>query len=350
MIMNRMVKIFLIAAIGAIFVGCYNDREIPSPAKVYTDADFPGQIRSIREVKDLFNAAYPGRNGIGQALEITQDIVIRGKVISSDKAGNVYKTLYIFDDNVASPSQASVIELKLNTGNYIFYAPGRRVYVKLKGLVVGNYRGMISVGTASSDPSYANNNLTELQIEEHIKPGEQFGLVKADTLVVNSTNYATLTENDLGRLVRFEGVQSKYGKANWGYQNTFPNYFANSNSYDVNSPDIENEDLPDSLQWRNINKWATYACLRDLPTPGAAFKTTFFYGSAWFTYGPTTSIIGNYVVRSSGYSNFRDRKIPADGAIVDLTAIYTIFTGTSGDGSRDTYQLVLNKVGDVVVR
>lgn len=350
--MNRLVKIFLTAAVGLFFVGCYNDFDMPAPARIYTDADFAdAKIMSIKEVKDMFYAVYPPaqHGAVGKSLKITDDIVIRGKVISSDRTNNIYKSLYIYDSMVDDPAEAAAIELKLNTGNYIFYPVGRLVYVKLKGLVLGNYRGMLSVGIASGDTKYANNNLTGLAIKQHIRSGEQLEMLPSDTLVVNKDNYATLLNADaLGRLVRFEGLVSKFGKAGWGYQNTFPNYFANSISYDVDSPDIENENLPDALQWRNINEWATYAVVRDMPTKGAAFKSTPFYGSAWFTFGDLTRIEGNYVVRTSGYALFREKKIPADGTKVNLTAIYTIFTGTYDDGTRDSYQLALNKVEDVV--
>ena len=159
--------------------------------------------------------------------------------------------------------------------------------------------------------------------------------------LVTRDNYRTvLSDDDLGRLVRFEGVESRFGTALWGYKNTFPNYFANSVSYDVNSPG-----------WEDIDQWATWATMRMLPGTNA---DTFFYGSAWFTYDAqaagtgTNAAPGNYVVRTSGYSQFRDNKIPVSGSVVDLTAIYTKFT--NGSGNYATYQLTLNTDRDVVVK
>ena len=72
--------------------------------------------------------------------------------------------------------------------------------------------------------------------------------------MVTKDNYKTaISDAALGRLVRFEGLESKFGTAPWGYKNTFPNYFANSTSYDVNSPG-----------WSDINEWATWATKRRL--------------------------------------------------------------------------------------
>ena len=117
--MNRIATIFLAVTASLFFVGCYNDFDTPAPAKVWTDADFSdSKIISIKELKDIFEEAYPGTSGIGQSLTITDDLVIRGKVISSDQAGNVYKSMYLYDE-----SCQSAIEIKVTSGYYITYAP-----------------------------------------------------------------------------------------------------------------------------------------------------------------------------------------------------------------------------------
>ena len=311
--MNKFLKIALMLVVGVGLAGCYNDFDNPGPARIYTDADFrPEQLISIKNLKDIFYAKYPGETGIGQSLPIEEDYVIRGKAISSDRAGNVYKSLYIYDE-----SSESAIELRLTTGNYINYAPGRIVYVKLQGLILGNYRSMISVGGVSNNPEYANGNIeSRNMLDEHILRGEMVGLTKADTLVVKKVResgddqytigYEELTDDALGRLIRFEGVTSKYGNAvDWSYNNPFPNYFANSTSYSAVSPDEYNDD-PDN-----------------------------------------NSLPGNYIVRSSGYSRFRSEEAPKDGEVVDLTAIYTKFS-PGGGAYRTAYQLLLNSSDDVV--
>lgn len=322
--MNRIATIFLALTASLFFVGCYNDFDTPAPAKVWTDADFSdSEIITIKQLKNIFEEAYPGTTGIGQSLTITDDLVIRGKVISSDQAGNVYKSMYLYDE-----SSETAIEIKVTSGYYITYAPGRLVYVRLQGLVLGNYRSMLSVGIESTNSDYANGNMEDRNtLDEHLKLGEMVGMTQADTLVVTPSSYSTLTDASLGRLVRFEGLESKFGKAGWGYKNTFPNYFANSTSFDVNSPG-----------WTDINDWATWATKRD---------NVYYYGSAWFTYGNINTLAGNYVVRSSGYSRFRDEKVPSNGSIVNITAIYTKFS--SGSDSSAAYQLLLNKASDVIV-
>lgn len=151
--------------------------------------------------------------------------------------------------------------------------------------MLGNYRGMVSIGTTSYNASYSNDNIeSKIMQDEHIFSGEQQPMLKSDTLVVTRDNYRTvLSDDDLGRLVRFEGVESRFGTALWGYKNTFPNYFANSVSYDVNSPG-----------WEDIDQWATWATMRMLPGTNA---DTFFYGSAWFTYDAQAAGTGTMPLR-----------------------------------------------------
>lgn len=341
-----MKRLFQLLSAAALFflTGCYNDYDNPGPGKIYTDQYFRDKgltYIAVGEVKARFGAENPGvGDGAVASWQVTEPLYTRGKVISSDRDGNIYKSVYIYDEETRS-----AIELKLSTGNYLFRPVGQIVFVELQNLVVGNYRGMLSIGTTSSDPAYSNDNIeSQVMLDEHIYRGAQQPMLPSDTLVVTGSDYkAVLSDDALGRLVRFEGVESKFGKSQWGYQNYFPNYFANSTSYDVTSPG-----------WEVIDTWATWAAFRRVAVvDGEGFVDTFFFGSAWFTYGDLTGRYGeytpgNYVVRSSGYSSFRDKRIPEDGTVVDLTAIYTKFT--NGSGGNVAYQLTLNSDRDVVER
>ncbi|WP_295935316.1 DUF5689 domain-containing protein [uncultured Alistipes sp.] len=346
--MNRLFKLSFAAVVGLLFVGCYNDYDAPKPAKIYTRADMEAmklEYISIKDLKARFKAAHPG-DGPTASWEVEEPLYTCGKVISSDRDGNVYKTVYMYD-----AESESAIEIRLNTGNYIAHPVGQIVFVKLQGLVIGNYRGMTSIGKASTPGSdYSNANIEEEILQKtHIFSGAQEKMLQSDTLVITRNNYSTLTDDALGRLVRFEDIESKFGTALWGYKNTFPNYFMSaigslpSDSFDVNSPG-----------WEDIPTWASWGAKRMVT--GYNKGEIYFYGSAWFTYDATagdadangTAPKGNYVVRSSGYSYFRDNKIPADGKTVTFTAIYTKYT--SGTGRNATYQLVLNTDRDVIVK
>ncbi len=71
---------------------------------------------------------------------ITDTIIIKGTVISSDEAGNIYKSLYIQDN-----TGGLLIALD-RTNLYTTFRPGQRVFIKCKGLYLGNYGGVIQLG------------------------------------------------------------------------------------------------------------------------------------------------------------------------------------------------------------
>ena len=308
------------------FTGCYNDFDDPAPAKVWTEADFnKDQIITIKQLKDIYYAKYaPGSTaGLGKYVEITEDYVIRGKVISSDQAGNVYKSLYIYDE-----TSQSGIELKLMVSNYVYYHMGQTIYVKTKGMALGNYRYMISLGMppteADIEKNYANRNLeNQLLINEHICPGAMGELTENDVLVITPSNYETALNDDaLGRLVRFEGLTYKEGTSG---NNFYPSYL--------------------EAIYENGKTEATYTSKSYIsegltPTYAYSYNNQRYYGSAWFSYGGTTTEDkGNYIVRVSGYSNFALQPLPEAGATGDITAIYTKYSSSSG--GFITYQLVL---------
>ena len=344
--MKKIAMMMLAACVSLMATGCYSDFENPAEGKIYTDEDFTAagmEYISIEQLKADFWRTTGAGAGAVASWEIEKPLYTRGKVISSDRYGSIYKSVYLYDE-----ATESAIELKLNNGTYVFYGAGRELFVKLEGLVLGNYRGMVSIGTKSGNPEYSNDNLElPVMIADHVFRGRDLGMTSADTLVVNATNYKSLTEDALGRLVRFENIESKFGTAPWGYNNSFPNYFANQTSYDVNSPEKLNG-VSFSELILGTPTWAVKGKLGDEK------KDTYFYGSAWFTYDATdpgqntNAPAGNYVVRTSGYARFIDEAIPADGTKVDLTAILVKYTNSSG--RYVTYQLTLNDGADVVVR
>ncbi|MBQ8672693.1 MAG: hypothetical protein IJ511_01340 [Bacteroides sp.] len=330
--MNKLIHTCLVLLLAAGFTGCYEDFDDPEPAKVWTDADFGGsKLISIRDFKQLFYDAYGnGSSSLAKTLEITDDYVIKGKVISSDKDGNVYKSVYIYD----ADSQ-SAIELKLMVSNYVYYQPGQTLYVKTKGLAIGNYRFMLSVGLMPTEDDiakgYANRNMeTMMQLNQHVFEGEQGEITSGDILVVTPDNYkTTLSDDALGRLVRFEGLTYKEGNFDG---DKYPQY-------------LETLYLNGSTTATYTNKY--YAAEGLTPTYAYSYDNERYYGSALFTYTPgdEKSKASNFIVRVSGYSNFALEPLPAHGSQGNITAIYTKYSSKSGGYIK--YQLLINEFEDI---
>lgn len=328
--MNKIFKLCMIVAVTLGFSGCYNEFEEPAPAKVWTKEDFSqSKLISIKDLKQLFVNEYGnGASSLGKTLEITEDYVISGKVISSDQAGNVYKSLYIYDE-----SSKSAIELKLMVSNYVYYPIGQTVFVKTKGLAIGSYRFMLSVGgmPTAEDKSkgYANRNLeSNLLISQHVFTGELGNLTADDIIVVTPENYATTLNDDvLGCLVRFEGLTYKEGMFDG---DRYPQY-------------LETVYPNGSTTAVYTNRYYTDEGL--IPTYAYSYDGNRYYGSSLFCYDNTTNDKGNYLVRASGYSNFALQPLPENGTKGNITALYTKYSSKSGGFIK--YQLLLNSINDV---
>ena len=162
----KSLKIALAALVGLVAVSCYNDFDTPAPQKLYTADDMAamGLTRiTIAEVKEKFGPI--SNTGTNDNFSTTKTLkfgtrtseeakfdglmewpeaskyYIKGKVISSDRQGNIYKSLYIYDGTAG-------IELKLYNGLYLDFLldlaskpiKSQWVYVRLDGLYLGNYR------------------------------------------------------------------------------------------------------------------------------------------------------------------------------------------------------------------
>ncbi len=343
--MNNIInKLSLCVAVALTFVGCYNNYEDPAVAYTYTSSDFEdSESISIYQLKSDYNSLV----GTDGNSVIEEDLVISGKVISSDEEGSVYKSLFILDHSSDIPA---AIELRLFASNYVNYPVGSMIYVKLQGLSIGDYGGMLSIGAHSYAPDvdedYVHTTIENtLMLKEHIFLGEKTEMESRDTVVVtgiNASTYEFITAsgesvsavNLRARLVRFEGVESCWGASGWGYQNTFPNYFSSSS---------------EMFDWEDFDFTGTSLESPTLAYYGASPNTTSstlvrYYGSSWYSYNRSSSVNENHIVaRVSGYARFREDIIPEDGAMVNVTAIYTQYKTSD----YRAYQLQINHGTDL---
>ncbi len=392
-------KIMLAAALCMVMAGCYNDFDTPAPAKVWTDEDMEmaglAQI-SIKEVKDQFvKSEYFGsleNTGSNNSWADTKTLklgspvspleedfpnikfweeaagyYIKGKVISSDAQGNVYKSLYI-DDGTAA------IELKLCGTLYTTFDvdldtfESMWVYVKLKDFYLGNYRMMLSLGDAPSnalnaglrDRYYANSNFESVDLwynpgnptYNRVLPGESCYLDETNVKVVDASNYASLGQDDYGRLIRFEGVKVRYagvtyrdeqrdvdgnivrdseGNIVWGPEVTAPSFGSDGNPF----PNWIVTDSGTPI----FGPWYHWAYSRD---------NVSLYGAVLILLndqatGPADP--GAYSIRTSGYARFGMQPVPRNGAVGNVLGIYSIYSTRLNQYAQ--YQITVNRIEDL---
>lgn len=377
----KLFRIFLITVVGSLMVSCYNDFDMPSPAPVYNDETMEAMGMthiSIYDLKKMFGTIDgTGSTNVSDGLDKTMykrfvldeaectdwekqtnryivgNYYIKGKVISNDEQGNIYKSLYIYDGTAA-------IELKLSGTLYTTYKlnldtkESTWVYVLLRDLYLGNYRMMLSLGDAPSDSYnvvqehkfYANSNLElAADIDAHVLPGEPCKLEDGDILEVNSSNYTTLVTDEesalknLGRLVRFSDITVRYA----GVKN-------------------QNGEVPTAMKNGTFdNSYPTWTCTDVRPVLfqpwyrwAYSVNNEKLYASVLISYNPQatyTSDPGVYTVRTSGYSRFAMKPIPKDGAVGNVLGLFAIYSkqSTYSGGSRDyaQYQITVSRIEDL---
>ncbi|MFT4203883.1 MAG: DUF5689 domain-containing protein [Chitinophagaceae bacterium] len=87
---------------------------------------------TIRELKQLHSS--------GKFEKIEQDAVIEGVVVADDKSGNFYQSIVLQDNS------GGIVVRVSGSGLYSSYPTGRRLYIKTKGLFLGDYGGTIQLG------------------------------------------------------------------------------------------------------------------------------------------------------------------------------------------------------------
>jgi hypothetical protein len=104
---------------------------------------------------------------VDQTIQIQEDLIIEGYIISSDEAGNFYSVLH-FQDKPSNPTTGFQIEIDLRD-TYLFYPIGTKIGIKLKGLYLGQSNGIYSLGGVFS--AFGNASVGRLPatvIDEHI--------------------------------------------------------------------------------------------------------------------------------------------------------------------------------------
>ena len=76
-----------------------------------------------------------------------QDLILETFVVSSDEAGNFYKELIVQDAPIA-PTAGIAVQIN-QSAYYSTYDFGRKVYIKLQGLSIGELNGVVVLGIAN---------------------------------------------------------------------------------------------------------------------------------------------------------------------------------------------------------
>lgn len=279
---------------------------------------------TIAELKALYKSG---------PVKIDKDIVIGGQVVSEDRSGNIYKSLYIQD-------ATSGIELKLGKNAlYNDYKLGQWVYVKCSGLTLGAYNGMKQLGYADPTGEYETSYLdVQYIIETHVFRGREDTPLqpkKFSAADLQEDAKILLKEENIGCYVELEGLTYGneifclvYVDQNNDKKDSDNRIFFSDKTWDVTTWAMSKEGFKKYLRSGVFDSGATNTG-RTVPE----LKQTLLDNASAYAVSQYFKMGGKDVqVRTSGYARFADTQIdPAilSGAKVNMKGILTIYQGAT---------------------
>lgn len=194
--------ISFILLVSILCTGCGYDRYGPEPE---ADESVLRPNTTLASVDRFY------RNG---GTDLPEGTIVGGRVTTSDSAGNIYKMVVI---------QQAGVPLAILTGTYdayTAYRPGQQVAVRLDGLRIGLWEGMIAVG--APEPGYPKgiDYISSDALLRRI-------MMRTDTPALPATDTLKLTVPEVtsalaGRLVRITGGSfTQGGVQTWAGEKTY---------------------------------------------------------------------------------------------------------------------------------
>ena len=163
-----------------------------------------------KEISDIYavatNPVATPPSNIPNTPIYNADDTIEGYVISSDEGGNFYQNMY-----VQPVGQGKGYNLSVEEG-YVYtkgYEPGRKVFLKLKGLAYGNPTSLATGLIFGAPPTdkYTVDRLPALDFPKHLIPSCDSGNEEAYVNHITLSQAKIANNPYLNTLVEFDGVQ-----------------------------------------------------------------------------------------------------------------------------------------------
>lgn len=223
--MKNKIKLVLITSLTIGLMSSCVKEEFAAP--VSAGCVDPGLVKT-KEVADIYPLGINPSGTPADSPTYTDDDIIEGYVISSDEGGNFYQSMYIQPTDGSKGFNLSA-EVK-NIYNRI--PPGRKVFLKLKGLAYANPTsfGIGLIFGAPPTDKFAVDRLAALRVNDHLIPS--CDIVSEDAIVHKNLTIAQLTSGNtyLNTLVELDNVQFNDKTAGGTYDTDRTNNF-DDNAY-----------------------------------------------------------------------------------------------------------------------
>ena len=188
------------------FTAC--DEDFAYPPIVEPQSQWAGKANTT--IAQLKAGYWQDNNNYNTPVGLSADgaeVIVKGRVISSDLTGNIYNNIVIEDETGAM----TIASRTLNSSTKLSaqYPFGTEVYVNLSGCYVGRYAGLFQMGQASGTEISFLENAT---LTEHMEANSLARPELVDTLTIDiPTLTAAKSDTEqlqyyMSRLIRVDGV------------------------------------------------------------------------------------------------------------------------------------------------
>lgn len=136
---KRNIWTMLMVLVLGIITGCQPE-PLAEDKVVVSESEAWQPTMSIKE----FKVSYDVKDSLFSINNIESDVIIRGRVVSTDVAGNIYKYFVMQDAN------GDALKVSVDAGSLSGTIPmGQEIAIKCNGLALGRYADMVQLGVES---------------------------------------------------------------------------------------------------------------------------------------------------------------------------------------------------------
>ncbi|MBE9489342.1 MAG: choice-of-anchor J domain-containing protein [Bacteroidetes bacterium] len=202
---NKILTFLSVLTLTLFMASCVEDDDfgIPNVSIVEPDITGLGQLTTFSAVIQRYLDADADGEDVGVFDDNDVDLYIEGYVVSSDQSGNFFEEIIVQnspDGNDAGSDQRRGLNVGINVRSLSdTYEFGRKVYIKLNGLAVGEEHGVYTLGRANGS---ALEQLQEFEYQDFIIRSSEVA-----TIIPKITTIADLSEADENTFIQLENMQ-----------------------------------------------------------------------------------------------------------------------------------------------
>lgn len=201
-------------------IACVQDDDYNVPTINVEEPNVEVNI-SIEAIKQIYRGYEPKIIEAGEGS--TRALYLAAYVVSNDEAGNFYKTL-IIQDNAENPTAGVAISTEA-TNLYTKYEPGRKMYLRVDGLYIGQYAALPTIGILDGDEV---GRMSVDEFESRILRSTEKVEITPQIVTIAEVSDNNTNDKYLNTLVKIENIQFPEGLAGIAH------YGNPHNTYSVN--------------------------------------------------------------------------------------------------------------------